>query len=53
MPFADVPVCSVAFHLKSAHVDAAGITAADADVQLPIKAANPVELGAVVVVLLS
>ena len=52
-PVAEVPDCSVALHLKSEHVVAPGIAFADADVQLPIKAANPVALGAVVVVLLS
>ena len=48
-PFADVGVCSVGFHLKSAHVDAAGMTLADAEDQLPINAAT-VELGPVAVV---
>ena len=50
-PVADVPVCSVALHLKSVHVVAVGIAAAD--VQVPIKEASPVELGAVVEVWLS
>ena len=52
-PFADVPDCSVGVHLKSAQVDAVGITAADADPQLPNSDATPVELGAVTVDLLS
>ena len=50
-PLADVPVCSVALHLKSVHVVAVGI--AVVDVQVPINDASPVELGAVVEVWLS
>jgi len=51
-PFAEFAVCSVGFHLKSVHVDGAGIRLALTDAQLPIRAATLVELGAVEVVLL-
>jgi hypothetical protein len=46
-PFAEVAVCSVGFHLKSVHVDADGTTFALIEVQLPIKAAMPVDEGPV------
>jgi hypothetical protein len=49
VPLALVAVCSVAFHLKSEHVDAEGITL-DAETQLPISALTPAALGLVVVV---
>jgi hypothetical protein len=52
-PFAAVGVSSVAFHLKSAHEDADGITPADADAQLPMREATVVPLGPVTVVLFS
>ena len=54
-PLAVVAVCSVAVHLKSVHVDAAGIAPADAvaEVHLPIKEVTPVPVGPVVVVLCS
>lgn len=46
-PFAEFGVCSVGFHLKSVQVDAAGITLAPFDTQLPIKPATAVEPGPV------
>ena len=49
-PFAEVEVCSVAFHLKSVHEAVAGITLADADVQLPISALTPAVVGLGIVV---
>jgi len=52
-PFAAVGVSSVAFHLKSEHDVAAGITPAEVDVQLPIRDAMDVPLGLVTVVLFS
>ena len=52
-PFAVVDVCSVAFHLKSVHVEAAGIVLDVADAHVPMSAATPVELGLVIVVLFS
>jgi hypothetical protein len=54
-PFAVVAVCSVAFHLKSTHVDMVGIplAAAEADAHVPIRAATPVPLGLVVVLVCS
>src|SRR6059036_564197 len=52
-PFAVVPVCSVAFHLKSLQVDGDGITpvALLTDCQLPIRAWTPL-VGVVGAVLL-
>ena len=53
-PFAVVAVCSVAFHLKSVQVEPAGITLdAVAEVQDPIRALTPDEVGAVVVLVCS
>ena len=52
-PSAEFPVCFVGFHLKSVHVDAAGMTLVVSDVQVPSSEATPVELGPVVVVLFS
>src|SRR6476646_6908922 len=52
-PFADVGVSSVAFHLKSAHDEADGITPAVADAHVPMRAATVVPLGPVTVVLFS
>jgi hypothetical protein len=53
-PFAVVAVCSVAFHLKSVQVEAAGIALdAVAEVQDPISAVTPVEVGLVVVLVCS
>jgi hypothetical protein len=48
-PFAELEVCSVTFHLKSVHEAAAGITLAEADVQLPISALTPAPVGLVIV----
>src|SRR5258708_8402182 len=52
VPLTVVAVCSVAFHLKSEHVDAEGLTLA-AETQLPINALTPVALGPVVVLVCS